>query len=195
LEGAIVNGAIGKYRVVSPTALLVLTVCIIAAVLFAAGVNSASAEAATGQHNLTIYSVPVLSQYINKADDRQRAVAHNPFNVDTAKLAPKDKGKGPFAGDTTLYTFTLYTSRSLTKKIGSAAYTCNYNFAQNALCTAYFELKGGTLLASGRILFTSRRFTLAVTGGTNKYFAANGEVAMAPVTTNMQRLSFVLLGS
>ena len=145
------KGAFGKSRVVSPRALLVLSACAGAA-LFAAGVTSGAAAAATGQQKLTIYSVPLLAQYIDKADDRQRAVGHNPFKADTGKLAPTDKGKGPFAGDDTLYSFALYTSLDLKKKVGSAVYTCHYNFAKNALCNAYFELNGGTLLASGRVL-------------------------------------------
>jgi hypothetical protein len=189
-----VSSAGGNSRV-APTALLVLAGCALGAALWAAGVTSRSAAAATGQQQrLTIYSVPVLAQYINHADDRERAVTHNPFNADTGKLAPKDKGNGPFAGDDTLFSFTLYTSASLTKKAGSAVYTCHYNFAKNAYCTAYFELKGGDLLASGPVLFTATKFTLAITGGTKKYFAANGEVAMSQVAKNKQRLAFVLLG-
>jgi hypothetical protein len=186
-----VKRAIGKSRVVSPTALLVLTACIIAALLFAAGVTSGSAEAATGQHPLTVYSVVTTAQFVNHKDDRQRGLGHNPFLADTAKLAPKNIGNGPFAGDVTLYAFTLYGNANLTHKIGTAVYTCTYNFTKNALCEASFDLSGGSLLASGPVHFANTSFTLAISGGTNKYFAANGQVAMSQVTKNEQRFKFL----
>jgi hypothetical protein len=195
-EGAIVQGASGKSRVVSPRGLLVLTACIIAAALFAVGVTSGSAAAATGQKQLTIYSVATLAQFINHQDDRQRALGNNPFNKDTAKLVVSaQSGSGPFAGDDTVYSFTLYTGANLKKEAGTAVYTCHYNFAKHALCTAYYQLHGGTLLASGPVDFKGTTFTLALTGGTTKYVGSNGEVAMSPVSKNIQRLDFVLLGS
>jgi hypothetical protein len=189
LEGALVS-AIGKPGKVSPAGLLTLAACATAAALLVAAAGSA--EAATGQTKLTVYSVPDRVQYINKEDDRERAVIRNPFNVDTAKLVDRQK-IGPFAGDTTLYSFKLYATASRGKRIGSAVYTCDYNFAQQALCSAYFVLNGGTLLAAGPVNFNAKRFTLAVTGGTRKYSGSNGEVAMTPVTNSKQRLNFVLL--
>jgi hypothetical protein len=190
-----VKGAVGNSRGVSSIALLALTACIAGAALGAAGVASGSTRAAAGQQKLTVYSVATLAQFINHQDDRQRAVTNNPFNADTSKLVDKEKGKGPFAGDDTLYSFTLYASADKKKKIGSAVYTCHYNFTRHALCTAYYELNGGTLLASGPVDFNSTHFTLALTGGTSKYLGQNGEVAMTPISDNVQRLAFVLLGS
>jgi hypothetical protein len=186
-----VKGAIGKSRVASPTALLVLTASIFAAVLFAAGVTSGSAGAATGQHPLIVYSVVTTAQFVNHKDDRQRGLGHNPFLVDTAKIAAKNVGPGPFAGDITLYAFTLYSDAKLTKKAGTAVYQCTYNFSKNALCEASFDVNGSTLLASGPVHFAKTSFTLAISGGTNKYFAANGQVAMSQVTKNEQRFKFL----
>jgi hypothetical protein len=189
-----VKGVSGNSRMFSPTALLVLTACVIGTALLAASVASASTKAAAGQKKLTIYSVATIAQFINHQDDRQRALGNNPFNADTSKLVDKEKGTGPFAGDDTLYSFTLYTSENLKTKAGSAVYTCHYNFTKHALCTAYFVINGGTLLAAGPVDFNSTHFTLALTGGTTKYIGANGQVAMSPVTKNEQRLEFVLLG-
>jgi hypothetical protein len=180
-------------RAAFPTALLALAACTVGSALFAAGVTSRAAKAATSPKKLTIYSVAKEAQFINHDDDRERALGHNPFNTDTSKLADKTKGNGPFAGDDTLYSFTLYTSADLKTKAGSAVYTCHYNFAKYALCTAYFELNGGTVVASGPVLFTSTSFTLAISGGTKKYFGVNGEVQMSSVTKNKQRLGFQLL--
>jgi hypothetical protein len=192
-EGAIVQGASDKSRAVSPRGWLVLT-AIIGAALFAAWATSGSAGAATGQKKLTIYSVATLAQFINHQDDRQRALGNNPFSGDLTKLVSPQSGNGPFAGDDTVYSFNLYTGVNLKKEAGSAVYTCHYNFAKHALCTAYYLLHGGTLLASGPVDFRGTTFTLALTGGTTKFLGSNGEVAMSPVSRNIQRLDFVLLG-
>jgi hypothetical protein len=178
----------------SPLALRGLAAFGIAAALLTAAVGSGSAKAATGQRTLTIYSVPTLAQFLNHQDDRERAVTNNPFKVDSGKLAPNETGNGPFAGDSTLYGFKLYTSANLTKRAGTAVYTCYYNFFKHALCSASFDLSGGTLLATGAVNFKNTHFRLAITGGSGvKYGGANGEVKMVQVTKNKQRLDFVLV--
>ncbi len=105
-----------------------------------------------------------------------RGSVNNPFNSQTAKLQPKLslKGNGPFPGDVTVYTFDLYSSAQLQKKVGSAAYTCYFNYASHALCLAYYELSGpkGSLVASGSLDFAQTGFTLVVTGGTLHYLGA-----------------------
>ena len=164
-----------------------------AAALVTAGVAVGSTKATP--HTMTIYSVATVAQFINHQDDRERAKENNPFNTDTSKLSPNEQGKGPFAGDTTIYQFTLYTSPSLKSKAGTASYTCSYNFHKQALCSAFYVLRTGTLLATGPVDFNQTKFTLAVTGGTRSFAGANGQVAMAPVTKEKQRLSFQLLGT
>jgi hypothetical protein len=183
----------GKSRTMRPVASLALSACVIGAALLAAAVASGSAKAAAGQQKLTIYSVATAAQYIDHADDRQRGTGKNPFTVDAAIPNPNNKGSGPFAGDDTLYSFTLYKDQTKTKKVGTAVYTCHYNFAKHALCDAFYKINGSTLLAAGPVLFTSTTFTLAITGGTNKYFGSNGEVAESSITKNLQRLQFDLL--
>jgi hypothetical protein len=178
------------------SALVILAASLIG--LFAGRVSSSSAAAAAGRQTLTIYSVATGVQFLNNADDIARGAANNPFNAATNKLRPKltAKGNGPLAGDVTVYSFDLYNSASLRKSAGSASYTCYFNYANHALCMAYFELSGnsGTLVASGPVNFNSTHFTLVVTGGTKKYLAADGEVAAVPAAKNAQRLAFLLLG-
>jgi hypothetical protein len=96
----------------------------------------------------------------------------------------------------TVYSFDLYTSANLKQSAGSASYTCYFNYANHALCMAYYELSAnrGTLVAAGPVNFNTTRFTLVVTGGTKRYLAANGEVAATPAAKSAQRLAFLLLG-
>lgn len=158
----------------------------------------ASGAAASGLHHLKIYSVATGVQYINNQDDEVRGSVNNPFNSQTAKLQPKLslKGNGPFPGDVTVYTFDLYSSAQLQKKVGSAAYTCYFNYASHALCLAYYELSGpkGSLVASGSLDFAQTGFTLVVTGGTLHYLGASGElgaVSTVAAGKSAQRLSIL----
>jgi hypothetical protein len=191
MEGARVNGAIGKSQAFLPA--LGLAAVILAALTAAGG---AAAAQGTGQKALTIYSQATLAQFINHQDDRQRALKNSPFTGDTGKFNTSTAGNGPFPGDDTLYSFNLFTDQSLKNQIGSAVYTCHYNFAKHALCTVYYTLGKGTLLAAGPVDFTATSFTLALTGGTKTYIGANGQVVMTPVANakNVQKLAFVLLG-
>jgi len=164
--------------------------------LIAAGVTPGVAKAVTIKKTITVYSVATLAQFINHQDDRQRALGNNPFPTDTkAALNKKETGNGPFAGDDTLYSFNLFNDVQKTKQTGTAVYTCHYNFTRHALCTAYFTMNGGVILAAGPVDFNSTRFTLALTGGTKTYVGQNGQVAMSPVNQNEQMLKFELLGS
>jgi hypothetical protein len=196
-----VKDAVGSSRVFSPIALLGLTVCLAGAALFASAVASGSAGSATGK--ILVYAVPTRAQFLNNADDRQRAIINNPFTANTAKLMTVMKGHekttGPLPGDTALYSFNLYTSASMKKKAGTAVYTCDYNFNSKALCQAYYELSGGTLLASGPVdfsTFNSTKFELSVRGGTDTYLGARGELEVSPPpkTTDTRRLDFTLVG-
>ena len=172
--------------------MLALAGAVIGVALFA-GVASSSAKAAAGDKTLTIYSVATQASFIDHSDDRARGEGNNPFDADTSKIQDNEKGKGPFPGDATFYGFNLYSDVNVTKKIGTATYACNYNFKKYALCSATYDVNGSTLVAEGPVLFTSKTFTLAINGGTKKFFNANGEVSMNTLTTSKQRLSFLLL--
>jgi hypothetical protein len=181
----------------SPGKLHVAAALVCGGALLTAATVAGSAGAATGPKKLTIYSVATLAQFINHADDRQRARTNNPFkgNLEKLALGENDRGDGPFPGDSTLYSFNLYMSKNQKQKAGTATYTCHYNFEKRALCTVYYKLKdGSTLLASGPVNFNSTSFKLAVTGGTKTYLGANGQVAMIPLTNKLQQLNFLLLG-
>jgi hypothetical protein len=142
---------------------------------------------------LTLYSVANGVQFINTADDRARGAINNPFNGSTNKLQPKTAttGNGPFAGDVVLYSLDLYTGATLRRSGGSAVYTCYFNYARHALCQAYYILKGGgTLVASGPINFNVDGFTIVITGGTQKYLGARGEVVVTAAAGHAQRVDF-----
>jgi hypothetical protein len=162
-----------------------------AAILGAAGAASAGASS---YGTLTIYAVPTAAHFMDHADDRQRGIGNNPFNVDTKTLEPLTKKKeeaagGPFPGDQATYQFKLFGNASLKKSIGTATIYCTYNFNQNAECNALFTMKGGTLFAEGPIDFNAKTFNLAVTGGTAKYIGAGGQVSAAPAKKS-QRFDF-----
>ena len=58
-----------------------------------------------------------------------------------------------------------------------------------------YKLKaGGTLVASGPIDFKTSRFTIVVTGGTNKYLGVRGEVKVAAAPQQRSKVDFRLIG-
>lgn len=165
----------------------------------ALAVAAASAgTAAGGTQGLTLYANAVRVQFVDHSDDRARGITKNPFNADVDALLPKSKAKqkggGPYPGDTATYSFQLFRDSGLTKSVGTAEYSCTFAFNKRAFCTANYYLKGGSIFASGPADFTSPRFQLAVTGGTNKYVGASGQVASAPAADNAHRLNFTIFG-
>jgi hypothetical protein len=169
--------------------------------LLAAGATVAAfalqlGPSAAAAHTLTIYARATQAQFEDHSDDRTRGFAQNPFNADTKSLAPltkeKEKGSGPFPGDNALYKFKLYSDAALRKNIGSAVYSCTFNFGHQAICEADFELRSGALLASGPVDFYASTFMLAVNGGTGHYLGARGQVASAPTVKDAHRLTFKL---
>ncbi len=105
----------------------------------------------------------------------------------------KEKDNGPFPGDDVLYSFKLYSNAAATQKsVGSAMFTCYYDFVKHAICDAYFELHDGVLLASGGVEFNSKKFPLSVGGGDGKYLGATGQVEAAVAADNAQRLDFLI---
>jgi hypothetical protein len=171
-------------------AVLALLGLVFASVLVTTGAGAA------GHRQLTIYSVATGLQYINTADDRARGHANNPLDSTANKLAPKSSGSrnGPFAGDVALYALKLYSNQTLKRPVGSAVYTCYFNYDRHALCQAYYKLTaGGTLVASGPIDFNTSGFTIVVTGGTKKYLGVRGEAKVADGPRNSQRIDFELI--
>jgi hypothetical protein len=152
------------------------------AAVAAAGTTAGSRTSAT--RVLTMYSVATGLQYINSVDDSERGKVNNPFDSATNKLAPNDSagGDGPSAGDIAVYAVSLYSDVTLKRPAGSGVYTCYFNYRQHALCRAYYKTRaGGTLVASGPVDFNASGFTIVVTGGTNRYLGARGEVIVAAV--------------
>jgi hypothetical protein len=171
------------------------TSCAVAALAAAAlSATGLSSGATTGQRKLTVYAVATAVQFLNQADDRARGNVNNPFNAGVDKLQPKAQSQGPYPGDVTIYSFDLFTGANRKTRAGSAAYTCYYNFAAHALCKVSYELSGnrGTIVASGPVNFNVSGFTLVVTGGTQKYVNARGQVVAVPAAKNSQRLDFVM---
>ena len=169
---------------------------LLAGSVLAAALVAGSAQAA---RTTTVYAVPTTAQFMNHADDRLRGMATNPFNLKAEAVIVnangKEKGNGPFPGDDILYSFKLYKSPKLDKPAGSAMFTCYYTFAKKATCDSYFELAGGVLLASGQVVFDGTRFVLSVTGGTDRYVGALGEVSATPAAKNAERLRLQLQGT
>ncbi len=160
------------------------------------GVALTSGSAGAVARGLTIYARATQVQFVDHSDDRSRGAGSNPFGVDTKAVVPltkeKEKGKGPFPGDNALYRFKLYSDPGLTRSAGTAVYSCTFNFVRHALCDAEFDLKSSTITASGPADFTSQHFTLAITGGDNRYLGARGQVTSAPAAKNTHRLEFTI---
>lgn len=148
--------------------------------------------------NVTVYAVPATTQFMNHADDRLRGMSTNPFKLKVETkiigLGGKEKGNGPFPGDDILYGFKLFADAKRSRPMGSAMFTCYYEFVKRATCDAYFDLKSGLVLASGRVPFGVTHFTLGVTGGTRTYFGALGQVGSAPAAGNVQRFDLHVTG-
>src|SRR5882757_7903112 len=90
--------------------------------------------AATPRHTFVVYAKPKRAQFVNHADDRARGDKLNSFNADTLQPPPDANTgkKGTRAGDNALISLTLYSDRNLTRVVGTATYSCTFNFAQEA---------------------------------------------------------------
>ena len=170
---------------------------VLAALAALGGVGVSPAPAAVQTRSLVIYLKATRLQFLNHADDRARGDVTSPFDPD-AKLTPPTNAnsgaKGTRAGDQALFSFKLYSDLALTKPIGTAVYTCTFNFAQQAACDANFQLNKGTVFASGPADLLTGNFTLAVIGGTSGYLGIRGQVTSSPTGhQNTTRLDFILL--
>jgi hypothetical protein len=175
-------------------------ICLLAAVVFVAVPLSATAASGTSglSKKLRVYAVPTTVQFMNHADDRLRGMSTNPFKLKAEAVIlgknGKEKGNGPFPGDDILYGFKLFADANRSKPVGAAMFTCYYEFVKRATCDSYFDLAKGLLLASGQVRFGGTHFTLGVTGGTNAYFGALGQVDSVPAARNAQRFDLHLTG-
>jgi hypothetical protein len=140
-----------------------------------------------------VYQVATVEQFLNHIDDRQRGQGSNPFgNFQAPTATTREKNGGPFPGDQALFHFNLYSGPDLKTVVGSADFTCSYNFKKSGFCDAVYELGNGTLLAAGALDFKADRFSLVVGGGTGKYRLLGGKLAATPAARLSQRLAFEL---
>jgi len=156
----------------------------LAAAATAATLAAPLAQARTQGRSLVFYAKPTRAQFINRADDRARGLKLNPFNADVLPPPPKANSgkKGGRAGDNALFAFKLYSDSGLTRLVGTAIYSCTFNFAHEAICEADFELTHGTMIAMGpaQLGSTFSGVVLPVTGGTGRYEGAHGQLTSTP---------------
>jgi hypothetical protein len=177
--------------------LLVVVLGLVSASVVVSGAGAlVSRSSASGERRLTVYSVATGLQYINTADDRARGKVNNPLDSTATKLAPKSSGRnGPFAGDVAVYALRLYSDAAAKRPVGSAVYTCFFNYDRHALCQSYYKFKaGGTIVGSGPVDFKISSFTIVVSGGTGRYLGARGEASAIAARGNAQRIVFELIG-
>ncbi|MBV8066189.1 MAG: hypothetical protein JOY72_10160 [Actinobacteria bacterium] len=170
----------------------------LAALVLAAAVAVPAASAAVRTHSLVFYGKPLRAQFINHADDRARGKIVNPFNADALPPPPKSNtgAKGARAGDNAIFTLRLYSDAKLTRPVGTALYSCTFNFAHQAICEADFELTDGTMIAIGPANLDGGTIVLPVTGGTSHYSTAHGQVtsSASSAKSTTQIIRFQLVG-
>ena len=168
----------------------------LAAVTFAATM-AVPAPAATHGRSFVLYAKVKRAQFINHADDRKRGAVANPFNPDSLSAPPNANTgkKGARAGDNALFSLELYSDRNLTRPVGTASYSCRFNFAHEAMCDADFTLSRGTIVAMGPARLDGSPIVLAVTGGTGRYAGAHGQLTSRSSSTkkNTQIIRFQLV--
>jgi hypothetical protein len=170
----------------------------LAAVAAAATMAVPVAWATTHGRSFVLYAKPTRAQFINHADDRERGLRLNPFNADILPPPPQANTgkKGGRAGDNALFSFKLYSDPNLTRLVGTAIYSCTFNFAHEAICEADFDLSNGTMIAMGpaQLDSTFTRIVLPVTGGTGRYAGAHGQLTSTPsFSGNLQIIHFQLV--
>jgi len=170
----------------------------VALAAFLAGTAAVPAARAAAQgRSFFLYAKPTRVQFVNRADDRARGLKLNPFNADIVPPPPKAaKGKkGGRPGDHALFAFKLYSGPGLKRLVGTAVYSCTFNFAHEAICDADFELGKGSMTAMGPAQLGSSfsRITLPVIGGTGRYAGAHGQMTSRPsIYKNTQIIEFQL---
>jgi hypothetical protein len=155
------------------------------------------ATATTQGRSFVFYGKLTRAQFINHADDRERGKKINPFSSDILPTPPNANTgkKGARAGDNALLSVKLYSDPDLKRPVGSAIYSCTFNFGGEAICEASFELGNGTMIAMGPARLDSSAMILPVTGGTGRYRGAHGQVTSSSSRTrkNTQVIRFRLV--
>jgi hypothetical protein len=168
-----------------------------AAATVAAIVVPVASAAASQRRSLTFYAKPSRAQFVNNADSRALGLKVNPFNVEILPTPPSANSgkKGARAGDTALLSLKLYADAKLKRPVGTAIYSCTFNFAQNATCDANFDFTNGTMIAMGPARLDGSEIVLAVTGGTGRYANAHGQVTSSSSVYkgNIQIVQFLLV--
>lgn len=154
------------------------------AVAAAAALAVPVAQATPQERSFVLYAKATGAQFVNHADDRARGDIINPFNADTLPTPPSANSakKGARAGDNALFILKLFADASLKRPVGDAVYSCTFNFAQEAICSATFETRSGTMFAMGPAKLDGTTIVLPVTGGTGQYAGAHGQLTSAAAT-------------
>jgi hypothetical protein len=171
------------------TCALVATCAVLAASAVAA---QASAHSSLANRTLVLYSVATAEQFMNNKDDRERGTGTNPFGNFHDATPTTKQARGPFPGDEAYFKFAVYDDRSLRRPIGSARFSCFYNFNRNVYCDAVYHLGDGMLIGSGGFSFDATSFDMAITGGSGAYKSLKGEMKAQPAPHHAQRLVFTL---
>jgi hypothetical protein len=170
---------------------MIVLIAVAAAVTAAAAMATAGNSAATGKR-FTLYSIATSEQYVNNADDRLRGKGNNPFGNFHDNSPTTKQAKGPFPGDEAIFSFKVYADANRQHALGTATFTCQYNFKDNVFCDAVYRLPAGTLYGAGGFSFAAASFSLAITGGTSAYAGLTGSLAASPAPRHAQRLAFNL---
>jgi hypothetical protein len=173
------------------TCALLVTSAFLAAIVAAQAAGAASRSSRVAR-SFVLYSVATAEQFVNNKDDRERGTGTNPFgNFHDASPTTK-QATGPFPGDEVFFKFAVYDGRTLRKSVGSARYSCFYNFDRNVYCDAVYALGDGTLIGSGGFSFDASTFDMAIVGGSGAYKSLRGEMKAQPAQNHSQRLVFTL---
>jgi len=155
------------------------------------------APAATQGRSLVLYAKPARAEFVNHNDDRERGILKNPFGSDYLPTPPSANSakKGARAGDNALFSLKLYSDRNLTRHVGTAIYSCTFNFAREAICDGHFQLRDGAMFAMGPANLGSGNLVLPVIGGTGRYSGAHGQLSSTWSSTKktVQVIRFRLL--
>ena len=127
---------------------------------------------------MVVYSVRLDQQFVNNEDDRARGLGNNPFgNYRGVGIATEKEHVGPLPGDEGLYSYGLYSTTALKKRLGSAIFVCNYNFAKNGFCDVSYQLIWSVIgVGQFSSMVETKEFTLVITGGTGIYRGVKGTI-------------------
>src|SRR4051794_10606923 len=100
--------------------------------VLASFVSGSAGASASAPQRIVVYSLTTEEQFLNHADDRQRGFGDNPFgNFKAPTATTKEHNSGPFPGDQAVFKFKLYTGADRKTSLGSAVFSCVYNFNRN----------------------------------------------------------------